>query len=656
MPFLRDTVSGMAGPNALKVAMLGALAALAGLCGSDPAKAAWSGAEQVKSYLSQRNVNASLLDDGTAQLGFTATTAPGGAGMYVLGRAPEATTWTPTFLGSGPPDASFAFGRDGSAAVVFEGAQEGGKDTVWGIYRKAGGSWGAVTKLAVVQRIDAGPVAAIDDKGDAAAIWIDRSTSGLIAPDRVMQSSTSTGTWPASPTQLAPIAQPDPQIPDGGGGFIFANCGPVVLGAAVLPNGTPIAAWDSPYGSFKSHGTEPTPSDQEWAVCGVQMATTGGPVVNVTPRPAIGWNETPSSAIPDWRLTRMNVDPVTGEVALMAVGLDDALKTTCAAGVDYCRRTDTQLRISLGGSGGVPHPGTLLGSNINGIAALRNGFVAVASQSGSSPLAAGVGASIPGLAPLTPDKPLSVSSAIALGPSGEAQLLTATSLTTGLWGYSAGTGQQFGSGVEITTRQIQTVSASVDCRGNAFAGMATGSTAGYQVYVATNPSGASSGVGCTDPGGEEPEPEEPGPKDPGPSDPGALGPPNVGAQDPPAPTPVPNTLGNLGLLTVGPDGKTVKLAVSCSVAAVAGCSGTVGIAPLNGARISAKPKKPPSYGATRFIGIAPGAKKTVTVKLNAKGKTALKKAGSLRVRITLTISDGRRTPRTQSFTKKLKAK
>jgi hypothetical protein len=211
-----------------------------------------------------------------------------------------------------------------------------------------------VTKLAVVQRIDAGPVAAIDDDGDAAAIWIDRSTSGLIAPDRVMQSSTSTGAWPASPQELAPIAAPDPQIPDGGSGFVFANCGPGVLGAAVLPDGTPIAAWDSPYGSFKSHGTEPTPSDQEWAVCGVQMAKAGGPVVNVTPRPAIGWNETPSSAIPDWKLTRMNVDPVTGEVALMAGGLDDALKTTCAGGVDYCRRTDTQLRISLGGSGGVP--------------------------------------------------------------------------------------------------------------------------------------------------------------------------------------------------------------------------------------------------------------------------------------------------------------
>ena len=53
--------------------------------------------------------------------------------MYVLSRAPKATAWTPTFLGTGPPDASFAFGRDGSAAVVFEGAQEGGKDTVWGI-------------------------------------------------------------------------------------------------------------------------------------------------------------------------------------------------------------------------------------------------------------------------------------------------------------------------------------------------------------------------------------------------------------------------------------------------------------------------------------------------------------------------------------------
>jgi hypothetical protein len=232
-----------------------------------------------------------------------------------------------------------------------------------------------VTKLAVVQRIDAGPVAAIDDDGDAAAIWIDRSTNGLIAPDRVMQSSTSTGSWPASPQQLAPIAAPDPQIPAGGGGFVFANCGPGVLGAAVLPDGTPIAAWDSPYGSFKSHGTEPTPSDQEWAVCGVQMA------------------------------------------------------------------------------------------------------------------------------------------------------------------------------------------------------------------------------------------QDPDPKGPGPTDPGASGPPNVGAQDPPHTEPVPNTLGNLGLLTVLPDGKTVKLTVGCSVAAVAGCSGAVGIAPLDGARISAKPKKSVSYGSTKFAGIAPARRK-----------------------------------------------
>lgn len=114
--------------------MLGALAMLGTLGGSDPAKAAWSGASQVTGYLSQANVNGSLLDDGTAQLGFTATTAPalaGGPGMYVLSQGPEAAAWTPTFLGSGQPDASFAFARDGSAVVAFEGAQEGGKDTVW---------------------------------------------------------------------------------------------------------------------------------------------------------------------------------------------------------------------------------------------------------------------------------------------------------------------------------------------------------------------------------------------------------------------------------------------------------------------------------------------------------------------------------------------
>ncbi len=383
------------------------------------------------------------------------------------------------------------------------------------------------------------------------------------------------------------------------------------------------------------------------------MARAGGPVVDVTPRPPIGWNQTPAAAIPDWNLRRMDTDPVTGEVALSAVGLDDSLKTTCAGGVDYCSRTDTELRISLGGSGGVPHPGTLLGANINGIAGLRNGFVALATQSGSSPLAAGVAASIPSRVALTPDKPLFVTAALALGPAGEAQLLTATSIPTGLWGYSAGAGQQFGSGTEITSQQIKTVSASVDCRGNAFAAMAAGSTAGYQVRIASNPSGVPVGAGCTEPAGEEPEPENPGPSDPGGS---GQGPPNVGAQDPQVPEPTPKTLGGLGALTVLPDGKTVTLAVSCSVAAVSGCSGTVGVAPLGGARISAKPKKPISYGSARFAGIAPGAKKTVNVKLNGKGRAALRKAGSLSVRITLTVSDARKTPRTQSFTKTLKAK
>ena len=134
----------------------------------------------------------------------------------------------------------------------------------------------------------------------------------------------------------------------------------------------------------------------------------------------------------------------------------------------------------------------------------------------------------------------------------------------------------------------------------------------------------------------------------------ASRPPNVGAQDPPPTAPVPNTLGNLGLLTVLSDGKTVTLAVSCSVAAVAGCSGTVGIAPLGGAHSSAKPTKAPSYGSTKFAGIAPGAKKTVKIKLNATGKAALRKAGSLRVRITIAIQDARKVTRTQSFTKKLK--
>jgi hypothetical protein len=48
-------------------------------------------------------------------------------------------------------------------------------------------------------------------------------------------------------------------------------------------------------------------------------------------------------------------------------------------------------------------------------------------------------------------KLLLASSAIALGPAGEAQLLTPTSIPTGLWAYSAGAGQQFGSGVQINT-------------------------------------------------------------------------------------------------------------------------------------------------------------------------------------------------------------
>lgn len=62
----------------------------------------------------------------------------------------------------------------------------------------------------------------------------------------------------------------------------------------------------------------------------------------------------------------------------------------------------------------------------------------------------------------------------------------------------------------------------------------------------------------------------------------------------------------------------------------------------------------PSYGSTKFAGIAPGAKKTVKVKLNATGKAAPRKSGSLRARITIAIQNARKVTRTQSFTKKLK--
>lgn len=473
----------------LPIAVAAALAAL--LLLATPAFGAWSGASQVVGFSSAGNVTAAIDDDGTQQLGFLAAIAPESAGLYNLTRAPGASAWTSKKVFGPINNGRFAFARNGAAVLSWQGSGQ----SIWAAYRPAGKGWGTPAELDNPAKLGIGPVPVISAKGAAAVVWSRKSDAGLREPDQVMYSATSTGTWNVSPSLLASIALAQPVNTEH-----FLSCLPGSnLVAAMLPSGQPIAAWNDVYGSFKQKVTTP-PGENELGACGVRAATPGGSPTAVTPRPAIGWNLTPPSEVPFWRPVSIAVDSDSGGTALVLRGKASALTTSCGTQeVDYCydSATSFETHALLGTEAAIALPGTVT-ANL-ALVGLRNGFVAAATGSPAA-LTGGVGTGFPSLTALSPDVPLT-SSAIAVGPKGEAQLVAhaAGALKT----FSATVGSPFTAANEIPTSEA-TPSLAIGCNGDALVAWNRGSNG---VFAAVNLTGAAQ---CGGGGGEEPGPG-PGP-------------------------------------------------------------------------------------------------------------------------------------------------
>lgn len=465
-----------------------------------PALGAWSGASQVVGVGQAKNVVAGLDDDGTQQLGFLTPSV----GLINLTRPAGSTgsaAWTSKNISGPINNGRFAFARNGAAMVTWEGL--GG--SIWAAYRPAGKAWGSPVSIETPPKLGEGPLATISDKGAAAVIWSRKSDVGLREPDQIRYSATGDGTWSPAAT-LAPIAAAQPKNTEH---FLSCLAGSAMV-AAMLPSGSPIVAWNDPYGSFKQTVTTP-PGENELGICGVQVATPGSGPKAVAPatRPAIGWGVTPSGELPFWRPVSIDVDPVSGRTALVVRGSGDSITTSCGAQqVDYCFDSSTgfETRVSLGTGTSIPHPGTLTAS-LAGIS-LRNGFAAAASGSGTAALTGGVGTGFPTLTALSPNALLTVSS-IAVGSKGEAELLVHDN--SKLTAYSAAAGAQFGAGAEISSGSVTNISVAIGCNGDGLVGWGRTGNLFTATNLAANPQ-------CSSGGGEE----NPGPG-PGPTDPGTGG-------------------------------------------------------------------------------------------------------------------------------------
>ncbi len=457
---------------------------------ASPAPAAWvpNSASQVKGFSGVSNVAASIDDDGTQQLGVFATGGPSGQGLYNLTRAPGATEWTAKLVFGPINNGRFAFARNGAAVASWQGSGQ----TLWAAHKSAGKVWGSPAQIDNPAKLGVGPIPVISAKGAAAVVWSRKSEVSLREPDQIMYSATSTGTWNGSPSLLAPIAVAQPVNTEH---FLSCLAGSDLV-AAMLPNGEPIAAWNDVYGSYKQKVTTP-PGENELGVCGVRTATPGNTPTAVSPRPAIGWNVSPSGELPFWYPVSLTVDSDSGRTALVVRGKASAVTTSCGAQqVDYCFDSSGgfETRALLGSET------TSAGTVTAGLAriGLRNGFVAAATST-SAPLAGGVATGFPTLSPLSPNAGL-LNSAIAVGGKGEAELVIHDG--TKLIAYSAAAGGQFGTATEIKTGSEGKPAVAIGCNGDALVAWNQGAS---NLWAAVNLTGAAQ---CG--GGEEPGPG-PGP-------------------------------------------------------------------------------------------------------------------------------------------------
>jgi hypothetical protein len=607
------------------------------------ADAAWSEKEQVKSFTTERALKVAVENTGTIDLGIS--TGGGGlgpgpsSGSFHVSRTLAASGWsgtgvTITKITGAPPTGVWALSNSGAALVTWS---QGSPAKTFAAFKPAGGAWGAATLLdsTASTTFDA-PIPLIDEKGDAAVVWARKSegaTHVLNAPNQVVVSVPGPGgAWPLAPTKLADITTPEPQIPSSppGSGYKYAGC-PTDLRAAILPDGTPVAAWSDDYGSWKqTGGANP---EFEIALCGVR-ATSGGGTVDVTPRPAVGRLAAPGAGMPSWRLLELASSPTDSKSAIALRGLESSVVIggSCTE-TNACanQQRETQIPFGTGAAFGSANP---LGIGVAPFFALRNGRIAVAVDGSTMALSAGVGATFPSLTAMPLDLP-TIAAAAALNEAGVAHVAVVPDQISalGLYMFDAPAAGAFASPQQLDTSSgvRLTPSIATDCTGKAVVAWARTSPAGqlFTSMLDGPPSACES---------------EPGPgPGPGPS-------PGGGGSNPPAtgtgttivstPPPSPATLAALASPKLDPNGSKVRFEIVCAPVTVNACDGKVVIRKSADGKARISAKQGVVLGTAAFLGLKPGKSRKLEVPLVKSAKQALKAGKSLKVVITATVHDG----------------
>ncbi|HSS33109.1 MAG TPA: hypothetical protein VLL27_07490 [Solirubrobacterales bacterium] len=624
------------------IALTGALFALLALPAAS-ADAVWSEKEQVKSFTSERALKVAVEDTGTIDLGIATGgggLGPGpGSGSFYVSRTLAASGWsgtgvTITKITAAPPTGVWALSSSGAALVTWS---QGSPAKTFAAFKPAGGAWGATTLLdsTASTTFDA-PIPVIDEKGDAAVVWARKSegaTHVLNAPNQVVVSVPGPGgAWPLEPTKLADITTPEPQIPSSppGSGYKYSGC-PTDLRAAILSDGTPVAAWSDDYGSWKQTGA--LDPEFEIALCGVR-ASSGSGTVDITPRPAVGRLAAPAGGMPSWRLLELASSPTDSKSAIELRGLESSIVTggSCTE-TNACvnQQRETQMRLGTGSAFGSANS---LGMSVGAFFALRNGRIAVAADGSTMVLSAGVGATFPNLTALPLD-PTTIAAAAALNDAGAAHLAVVPDQISafGLYMFDAPAAGAFGSPQQLDTSGgvRLTPSIATDCTGKAVVAWARTSPAGqlYTSMLDGLPSACESGPG-------------PGPG-PGPGG-GSSTPPTTGTGTGTTivstPPPSPATLAALASPKLDPNGSKVRFEIVCAPVTVNACGGKVVITQSNGGKARVAAKKATVLGSVSFSGLAPGASRRLKVPLVKSAKQALQAGKTIKAVITATVHDG----------------
>lgn len=610
------------------IALAGLLALLL-LVPAAAASAAWSTQQQVKGFLSEQRPAVGVDEAGTMAVGLAVNPA-----TYVE-RPVGLAEWNSagvkiTQITGAPPSAVFALSPSGAAVATWAiGPSQDLRP--WAAYKPPGKAWGAATQLDVVRSFEL-PIPLIDEAGHAAIVWA-RKTAGathlLNQPNQIVYSVPSPA-WPASPTKVADITTPLPHDENPEDGFSYNRCGED-LHAAILPGGTPVATWNDDYGSWKQTGGVNDGSER--GLCSVRAAVAGGAVVDVTPRPSVGFYAAPAANLPSWSQSSLIASGTNTKTATVLRGRDDSVMFSGCSEGDACANGQRETRVALGAGSSLALGGSnLLGINEITAVALRNERALVVSDGSATALRAGVGTGFPTLTALPEDFQL-LSAGLALNDAGAAYIGAIPNNITvfGLRAFDAPAAAGFGAAqtLDASSNASRTPALALDCKGLPV--MAWSRSASNQIFTSVFDS-APSVCGA----GPQPEPEVP----PSGGGGGGGGPAPSGPTVVQTPPPVPSSLGTVGKPTVDPNGSKVGFQITCSPVTVNACGGKVVITQSNGGKARVAAKKAAVLGSVSFSGLAPGASRRLKVPLVKSAKQALRAGKTIKAVITATVHDG----------------